>query len=171
SINTVVLNADCRYRVLEILSQGFIWIDIDSDSAFPEQINVDVIDQLFNDEKLKLQSDPYGELVNETVEQGSKHQTIRDERMNLIAPLIGQKDVYFRATRGKLVKKRCAETDTPKKTIYKLLRQYWQRGCVPNALLPDYRNAGGKGKKKVPTKKSGRRRTISPGQGSIVDAS
>lgn len=76
-----------------------------------------------------------------------------------------------RSTRGKLIQKRCEETGTPKKTLYKLLRQYWQRGCVPNALLPDYRNAGGKGKKKVSTQKLGRPRSITPGQGSIIDAS
>lgn len=171
SINTVVLHADCRYRILEAPSQGYIWIDIDSDNAFPELIQAAVIDQLFHDERLKLQDDPYGELVNEPVEQGSKHQYLRDERMKLIAPLITQEDVYFRSTRGKLIQKRCEETGTPKKTLYKLLRQYWQRGCVPNALLPDYRNAGGKGKKKVSTQKLGRPRSITPGQGSIIDAS
>lgn len=58
SINTVVLHADCRYRILEAPSQGYIWIDIDSDNAFPELIQAAVINQLFHDERLKLHDLP-----------------------------------------------------------------------------------------------------------------
>ena len=54
SINTVVLHADCRYRILEAPSQGYIWIDIKSDNAFPELIQAAVINQLFHDDRLKF---------------------------------------------------------------------------------------------------------------------
>lgn len=52
---------------------------------------------------------------------------------------------------------------TTKKTLYTLMRRYWQRGQTPNALFPDYKNSGGKGKK------LGRPRKYMPGVGAIVD--
>ncbi|WP_239005453.1 Mu transposase C-terminal domain-containing protein [Gloeothece citriformis] len=44
-------------------------------------------------------------------------------------------------------------------TVYKYLRKFWQRGKVKNALLPDYVNSGGKGKRrKAGSQKRGRPR-------------
>lgn len=170
-VNDVFRYADCRYRVLNPLGQGFVWIDIDSDKAFPEVVSVAEIERLFHQEMLKLLDDPYTYLLNEPIEEGSKSQSIRDERMSLIAPLILLAGLYFRAERGKLVTQRCDDSGVPKKTVYKLLRQYWQRGCVPNALLPDYQNCGAKGQRKTSTKKLGRPRSTAPGTGTAIDVS
>ena len=169
-INDVIQYEDHRYRVLDFSAPHLIWINLDSEKAFPEVIRIAEIEELVHEEKLKLMSDPYAYLFNEQVIEGSKAQVIRDERMSLIAPLLPRSGLYFRMERGKLVQERCDETGCPKKTLYKLLRQYWQRGCVPNALLPDYRNSGGKGQRKESTKKLGRPRSISPGTGFAVDA-
>lgn len=54
--------------------------------------------------------------------------------------------------------------------MYRLARQYWQRGQMPNALLPDYKKSGGKGRKRVAKdKKLGRPRKHQPGVGAIID--
>ncbi|HFG7034972.1 integrase catalytic domain-containing protein, partial [Acinetobacter baumannii] len=49
----------------------------------------------------------------------------------------------------------------------KYLRRYWQRGQIPNALLPDYRNAGAPGKPRTlaGSKKSGAKRKFGDGTG------
>ena len=47
------------------------------------------------------------------------------------------------------------------------LAQYWQRGQIPNALLPDYKNSGAPGKTRTETntKKNGRKRQFGDGEG------
>ncbi|AHC16016.1 Transposon Tn7 transposition protein tnsB [Salinispira pacifica] len=72
--------------------------------------------------------------------------------------------------RGPLVRKIAERNDVAIKTIYSLLRKYWQRGCTPNALLPDYDKSGGPGKKRTAgATKLGRPRTTTPGDGVIID--
>ncbi|HCL38546.1 MAG TPA: transposase, partial [Marinobacter hydrocarbonoclasticus] len=151
--------------------QHAIWINIDSDKAWPELVRTVEIEQWILDELLSRAEDPYSELASLAVEQGSKAQVIRDQRYELIAPLLANEEIYYRSGRGRLVQSHSDETGKPKKSLYKNLRQYWQRGAMPNSLLPDYRKSGGKGQKKISKKKLGRPRKISPGTGVTVDAS
>lgn len=170
-INEVVQYAGRQYRVLDPLGLNFVWIDIISESAFPEVLSTNEIEKILSDKSLQLLDDPYSYLVVEPVELASKSRSIRDKRMEIIAPLVHMPGLYFRDRRGPLVRQLCESTGTPFKTVYSLLRLYWQRGCVPNSLLPDYRNSGAKGKKKTSNKKLGRPRSTTPGVGSAIDAS
>jgi fructose-1-phosphate kinase PfkB-like protein len=53
-----------------------------------------------------------------------------------------------------------------KQTLYRLARRYWQRGQTSNALLPDYKNSGGKGQNvSLKRKKLGRPKVYSSEQG------
>jgi len=168
-INDVFKLGQERYRILALVGQHAIWMNIDSDKAWPELVKATEIEQWILDESLRRVEDPYSELASLAVEQGSKAQVIRDQRYELIAPLIVDEEIYYRSGRGRLVQSRSDETDKPRKSLYKNLRQFWQRGAVPNALLPDYRKSGGKGQRKVSRKKLGRPRKISPGTGITVD--
>jgi hypothetical protein len=171
-INDVFKLEKDRYRILAMAGQQHaIWINIDSDKAWPELVRTDEIERQIFDEELHRTADPHQELASLSLEQGSKAQVIRDQRYELIAPLVATDEVYYRDGRGQLVQSRSDETGKPRKTLYKNLRQYWQRGAMPNALLPDYRKSGGKGQKKTSKKKLGRPRKISPGTGITVDAS
>lgn len=170
-INDVVLMEEERYRVLTISGKFVIWIDIDSAKAFPEVVTTSNIDQWVLDEALRRADDPFSYLALVSVERGTKAQKIRDERHQLIAPLLADEEIYYRSGRGQLVQARSDLTGTPRKTLYKHLRQYWQRGSIPNALLPDYSKSGGKGQKKTSRKKLGRPRKTSPGTGITVDSS
>ena len=170
-INDVFKHGRERYRILVLSGQRAIWINIDSDKAWPELVRTVEIEQWILDELLRRVEDPYSELASLAVEQGSKAQVIRDQRYELIAPLLANEEIYYRSGRGRLVQSHSDETGKPKKSLYKNLRQYWQRGAMPNALLPDYRKSGGKGQKKISKKKLGRPRKISPGTGVTVDAS
>ena len=151
-INDVFKLGQERYRILVLDGQHAIWINIDSDKAWPELVRTVEIEQWILDELLSRAEDPYSELASLAVEQGSKAQVIRDQRYELIAPLLANEEIYYRSGRGRLVQSRSDETDKPRKSLYKNLRQFWQRGAVPNALLPDYRKSGGKGQRKVSRK-------------------
>ena len=170
-INDVFQLEQERHRILALADQHVLWINIDSDKAWPELVRTAEIEQWILDESLRRVEDPYQELAALIVEQGSKAQVIRDQRYELIAPLLADEEIYYRSGRGRLVQSRSDETGTSRKSLYKNLRQYWQRGAMPNALLPDYRKSGGKGQKKVSKKKLGRPRKTSPGTGITVDAS
>lgn len=168
-INDVFQVGQERYRILALAGQHAIWIDIDSDKALPEVIKTIQIEQWTFDETLRRTEDPYQDFASLSVEQGSKTQKIRDQRYELIAPLLVNEEIYYRSGRGRLVQSRSDETGKPRKSFYKNLRQYWQRGAIPNALLPDYRKSGGKGQKKTSRNKLGRPRSTSPGTGISID--
>lgn len=170
-INDVIQMGEDRYRILTMSGNFVIWINIDSAKAFPEVVTTDYIEQWILDESLRKSDDPFSYLATIPVQQGTSAQKIRDERNELIAPLLADEEIYYRSGRGQLVQARSDETGTPRKTLYKNLRQYWQRGSIPNALLPDYSKSGGKGQKKTSKKKLGRPRKTTPGTGITVDSS
>ena len=171
-INDVVIYGEARYRILNVTDKGYVWINIGSDKSFPEQISVSEVETATHTETLKRIDDPYWHLAALLPEQGSVSQQLRDKRFAIIESLVSRPDIYLRSGRGALVQQVVDDTGTAKKTVYAYLRQYWQRGCTPNALLPDYVNSGGRGKKRTGTgKKLGRPRSIAPGIGAIVDAS
>lgn len=170
-INDVVMLEDIRYRILDAVDIGYFWINIDSDKSFPELITRSEIEDGILSERLKTVEDPFSHLVSRVPEQGTVSKQIRDKRFRIIENLLNTPDIYGRSGRGVSVQQVVDETGVPKKTIYAYLRQYWQRGCIPNALLPDYENSGGRGKKRTGFgKKLGRPRSISPGAGTRIDA-
>lgn len=170
-INDVLQMGEERYRILTMSGNFVIWINIDSVKAFPEVVTAEHIEQWILDESLRKSDDPFSYLATSPVQQGANAQKIRDERNELIGPLLADEEIYYRSGRGQLVQARSDETGTPRKTLYKNLRQYWQRGSIPNALLTDYSNSGGKGQKNISEKKLGRPRKTTPGTGITVDSS
>lgn len=76
---------------------------------------------------------------------------------------------FFGKERGEAIK----AAGISKNTAYRLLRRYYQRGQMKNALIPDFNNCGGKGKKRNFTQKPGRwsKQEIEDGQkyGIIID--
>lgn len=67
----------------------------------------------------------------------------------MIRPLvIDQPAIFEPAPRGRAIHRLVQEKQATKQTIYRLLRRYWQRGMIPNALLPDFHQCGGPGKER-----------------------
>lgn len=171
-INDVVMYVDIRYRILVVSDTQYTWIDIDSDKAFPEQIPLSEVNAEILAEALRKVEDPFLHLAAQLPEQDSAAQKIRDKRLATIEMLISHPEIYYRSGRGPLIQKAVDASGSAKKTLYSYLRQYWQRGCTPNALLPDYDNSGARGEKRATSdKKLGRPRSISPGAGAIIDSS
>ena len=74
----------------------------------------------------------------------------------------------YEPARGEVVNQIMVEMET-KQSIYRFARRYWQRGQIPNALVPDYKNSGAKGQKRRATTKLGRPRKYMPCTGALID--
>lgn len=104
-------------------------------------------------------------------EISDRDKAFRDTVWNIIEALVNnERAIYEPTLRGPLITETERRTGTTKKTIYKYLRWYWQRGKVKNALLPNIKNRGGKGIPKTATSaKLGRPRKYGEGTGRNVD--
>ncbi|EPN3068339.1 hypothetical protein ACTWWB_004200 [Vibrio fluvialis] len=134
-----------RFRVLSLLGDELVWISIDDKSAFPVSVDTEVLYRGIEDETLHRVEDPYVYLTLEVPEEGSIAQVKRNKNYALIQPIIRCEEYYRPGLRAKAINAVMAEHKTTKQTLYRLIRQYWQRGQIVNALLPDYKNSGGKG--------------------------
>jgi len=70
----------------------------------------------------------------------------RDSAWELIQPLLQLPvhKLFNRKERRRLIVEVAKHKGRSENTIYLYLRRYWQRGCVKNALLPDWHNCGSK---------------------------
>ena len=59
-INDVVIYGEARYRILNATDEGYIWINIDSDKSFPEQISASEVQAAIFEEALKRVDEPGG---------------------------------------------------------------------------------------------------------------
>jgi len=138
-----------------------ITIDILSENSLPQIKNIPIIlEQIESGYIEKTLEDPYYRIVDEEKIE-AKHIEIRDRAWDIICDaVLCEPDIYYRGERGALIQKMLDKHGVTKSLVYKYLRKYWQRGITKNALLPDYRNSGGKGKaKSLGQKKLGRPRT------------
>lgn len=89
-----------------------------------------------------------------------KHKEIRDKYWTMIKEIVVEEPHIFQNTfRRKHVKEIAKQYNVSQLSIMNSLKRYWKRGKVPNALLPDYLNCGGRGKERViGTTKRGRPR-------------
>ncbi|WP_096202055.1 Mu transposase C-terminal domain-containing protein [Bacillus sp. FJAT-45350] len=141
-------------------------INIVIEKALPIKRKISDLEQLHAEELISIvDKEPYG-FVYQSEEQLSEHnKLLRDERWKCIENLVLQEPaIYESEKRGPLIKATMERTGKTKRLLYKYLTQFWQRGKTKNALLPDYKNSGGKGKDKEFTVKTGRPRKF----GSII---
>ncbi|GGA75358.1 hypothetical protein GCM10011369_16560 [Neiella marina] len=169
-INEVLKLGEHLYRVLLIEGHRIVWISLSDSKAFPEVISIEQLNDLMLEESLVRVDDPFGFVRDLQPEKESKNTLIRDRNYKIILPLVEAPDFYVKRVRSKLLSQIVATGDVSKPYLYKLIRRFWQRGQTPNALLPDYKNSGAKGKKRVAKdKKLGRPRSIMEGRGALVD--
>ena len=169
-VNEVVRLTDTLYRVLITTTHHVIWIAIEDPKAFPDIIELSQLKTLLLEEKLVREDDPFDYIFNLLPEPESKEEQVRDKNYQIIKPLVDDPNFYIKKVRAKHVADIASSGEISKPYIYKMVRRYWQRGQVPNALLPDYKNSGAKGRKRVAKdKKLGRPRKIQEGTGAIID--
>jgi len=171
-INEVVRFESALYRILAFYQNEVVWIMIDEVSVLPLLIPKTALIEAIEDESLTREKDPFAYLAYEVPSEGSVARRKRDQAFQLIQPLVENQYFFLPKVRGDFINKTVSETKTTKQTLYRLLRRYWQRGQTVNALLPDYRNSGGRGKKrKGSDKKLGRPRKYQSGTGAVINES
>jgi len=169
--NEILNHGGVLYRVLKLNEECLVWIDINSQTAKPTVVFTNEIVDAIESGTLLREEDPFAHLAITAVEEGSVAQIKRDRGYEHIKGLVNDPEHLDKKTRSKKILEICNSSGATKATVYKLLRRYWQRGQIPNALLPDYKNSGGKGKKRTGlSTKLGRPRKYTPGIGAIVDA-
>lgn len=139
------------FRILWVdpLGRGYYVIDVRSESAFPEFRESAELQELLerNDAALFPDDQWLAPLVDSGL-PGS-HKERRDRAWELIQPLAGNApDIFKPRVRGEAVAALVSAGKATKQTVYRQLRRYWQRGMVPNALLPDYTRSGARGREK-----------------------
>lgn len=78
-----------------------------------------------------------------------KHKEIRDKAWEAIQDIIDKEpDIYQSAFRRSLIRKASEFYGISESWILEYLKRYWKRGKTRNALLPDYRNCGARGKER-----------------------
>ena len=164
--NEVLKKDELLFRVLAIQANSIVWINLDQTNAFPTQVNkLDVFKGLEN-LTIERSVDPYEYLAFIRPEVGSIQEIKRDQNYDLIRPLVHHELFFIPQERGRIIDEIMSQHRVTKQTLYRLIRRYWQRGQTPSALLPDYRNSGGKGQKRAPNeKKLGRPKVYSKEQG------
>lgn len=125
-------------------------IDIDLKKAQPFKRHVDeVIEDLVLENLIKIKQEPF--IVPMEILDNEKYIFIRDNAWNVIKDIVKQEpEIYEKAKKTKLVNHVMEMHGVSYPAVHKYLRKYWQRGKTIDALLPDYRNSGAKGKERIP---------------------
>lgn len=138
-------------RILYVdVSNSEVWlIDVHCEKAFPVFYRYEELKDLIlaNRAQIITNYEPYTVIRLPDEELGkefAEYIRYRDNRWELIRPLLERHvhELFNRKTRGQLIAELAKNTGRRKYTIYFYLRRYWQRGCVKNALFPDWHNCG-----------------------------
>jgi mRNA-degrading endonuclease HigB of HigAB toxin-antitoxin module len=173
SVNDILMSYDEKneYRVL--------WISKEHDIAYVFELAGDgmpiamslknVEQQLSDGVMIRQEEDKYWQTVPEH-EISEKDKAIRDSIWSIMEKLVLQEPaIYERKQRGQLITE-AETTGVPRKSLYRHLKRYWQRGKNKNAFLPNYHNCGGKGKERISqSQKTGRPRKYGETTGKNVD--
>ena len=98
---------------------------------------------------------PWYLLVSEA-EIPEVHRKTRDEKFSFIRPLIEDKYFYQDLVvnqRVKSISKRAKEIERPVQTLYRILNTFGKYGQDVSALIPAFKDRGGKGKERVASNK------------------
>jgi hypothetical protein len=151
------VTADGSQKVERVLgiSQGsdrVVLIDIfDKDSMHYEMSAQDLLAAADQGDLRVLSGDPYACGLLET-EIPEKHRRRRDRAWALISPIIELPNggMFDESIRYRMISKICSEQGVPEVSVYRCMKKFWKRGQTKNALLPDYKNCGGRGKIRIP---------------------
>lgn len=145
---------DCQlehlYRVLWLDQDNTIMyiLELDNPKAFPEKRLVSEIkDAIILGDWIKIKDSSHNFIASKDYE--AKHYEARDIAWEIIKDIVKEEPAIFeKIFRTKLIKAAQEKYKVSYPTIRKYLYKYWSRGKTIDALLPDYKNSGGKGKER-----------------------
>lgn len=153
-INEILFNSmqEIYYRILWIDSNNSIMyiLELNNSKAFPEKkIVPEVLEFIITDEWKKIEDSKF--YTMSTIQYEEKHKESRDSAWRIIKDIVIQEpNIYEKHLRTKLVNDTKAKYNVSYPTIRKYLYKYWSGGKIVDALLPDYKNSGAKGKERNP---------------------
>ena len=157
------------YRILLTETSYFYWIALDENKGLPEKIYFDECNHWVDEGRVERIPDPYAYLQGESWAKESSVYQQSQSNYELIKPIVEGEEAFDKRIRARRLNHAIASSDKGKSTIYRLVRRYWQRGQIKNALLPDYKNSGAAGKRRnFSTSKAGRPRIYGIGSGEPV---
>lgn len=162
SKNQVFLRAHDNHRLrvlwLQGCEHGLWYISIDEPNAWPELMRREEFVELVVTSQLTLCDDPFAQNLPSENLLSDADRKVRDRAWKSIKNIVGQEPgIYLPHIRADLIAEAALIHGLSEPTLRKHLRRFWQRGCVPNAVIPDFLNCGCKGKIKVAgSKKRGR---------------
>lgn len=170
-INEVIALDGEAWRILHREDGVIYWIKVLDEKGMPEEVTILELSLWRDEERLRRIEDPYAFLQSLEVEPDTVQAKKRDTSFKVIESIISDSKVFNRSVRGQRIKDVVEKGLSTKASIYKLLRRYWQRGQIQNALLPDYRNSGAPGQLRSLSSyaKSGTKKRYGSGQGRGVD--
>ena len=152
SVNDILILQDeeKEYRVLWISREQDIVCVFDlSCVSMPVEMSLKNMEQQMSDGILTKQTtDKYLQTLTENM-ISEKDKETRNTIWGIMEPIVLQEPTIFdRTQRGHLISEIVAK-GIERKSVYRYLKRYWQRGKNKNAFLPNYRNCGGKGKPRI----------------------
>lgn len=136
-------------RVLYNDSEFVVTINIFTKSGLPVIRRFDeLLGSFLNRDFRILQDDPYSSFLIPEALISEKSKKYRDKAWEVIQEIISLPSLkaFDSNIRGKIISHITAKTGVKKKVIYSYLKNFWKRGMTKNALLPNFKNCGGKGK-------------------------
>lgn len=124
-------------------------IDAYEPKALPEFVQLQLLQSDLQSGLSKLlTADPFLSIANDTTMPELRKKR-RDKAWAIVADLVADEpNIYYASHRSQRIIECVKGGLATKSTMYAYLRRYWQRGQTPNALLPDYANSGGRGKRR-----------------------
>lgn len=144
-------NSTERILYTDLDNDLIVTIDIFSGEVLPVIRKYSYLAGAFNNQMLRiLEKDPFQMAILREEDINEKHREIRDQSWAYVSEVeaLGF-DAFDPKKRGIALTEIVKKHKKTKKDVYKKLRRFWQRGQTKNALLPDYKNCGSPGKRKL----------------------
>ena len=157
------------YRLLWLEhGSSYVWaIRVFDRKAQPVRVSRDFLeDSIERGQARILTKDPYAHLQRLESNIKEEHRKKRDEAWSIISSAIedGSDTIYQFYARNSPLRRALKKAGCSTSRFYRMLRRYFQRGQIRNALLPLYNNCGSRNR--LPThKKLGRRTKLALASG------
>jgi putative transposase len=159
-------------RVLYNDSKFIVTINIFTKTGLPIIRRFDEIDGVLRNGGIRiLEVEPFANLLIPEDSIPEKHKKYRNDAWEIIQEIVELRGLkaFNPSIRGRLIAKICIQFEVKKKVVYNHLKSFWKRGITKNALLPNFRNCGGKGKRRtgesIHAKKLGNKSAVSDALG------
>lgn len=142
--------AETLFRLLAADGDHWAWIQLPVRAAWPVWVAVAQLHEMLQSGNLvMLDEDPMG--PPRAASRQARREGMR--RWKILAPALrpGDLRLFFPDSRVELVRSLCESSDTPEYLIRRWSRRFWERGQVPEALIPSYEQRGGPGKVRTPS--------------------